>query len=273
MIRWSANVGTLYSELPVADRFAAAVRSGFQFVEMWCPFPKEAAVAEAVRSSGARLAGFLYEPGGTHGPGEMAPGQRGILNGTVTLDECLEFFRRSVSFAKTTSATHVAVLLGNADGDRQRALAFAAAALRRACEITEPAGLMIVVEPLNSFDTPSYMVHDAEEAAEFVRSLRRPGVRLLLDVYHVAREGADPVAVIPRVRDVIGHVQVADCPGRGAPGTGRLDMHGVVRTLEDVGYDGFIGIEYLPGNRTTDESLTWLPEKLRAVPVEAGIFE
>ena len=217
MIHWSANVGTLYAELPVMERFAAAARSGFKYVEMWCPFPAEAAVADAISLSATDLVGFLYEPGGAHGPGEMAAGQRGILNGTAKMEDCLEFFRRSVAFAKTTSSSHIAVLVGNVVDDRERELAWAADALRRACEITEPAGLMVVVEPLNSFDTPSYLLHDAGEAAEFVRSLRRPGARLLLDVYHVAREGADPVALIPRFGKLIGHVQVADSPGRGAP--------------------------------------------------------
>jgi len=273
MMRWSANIGTLFSDLPVPDRFAAASRAGFEFVEMWCPFPDEAAMAAALRNSGAKLAGFLYEPGGTHLPGEMAAGHRGILNGTVTLDECLGLFRRSVAFAAKTSATQVAVLVGNVSQDRPSALGFAADALRRACDITEPAGLTIVVEPLNSFDTPPYALHDAEEAAEFVRSLRRRGARLLLDVYHVAREGGDPLAVIPRVRDVIGHVQVADCPGRGAPGTGQMDIRGVLGALEDCGYDGFVGIEYLPGARTTEESLAWLPQRLRAAPVQTGIFQ
>ncbi len=272
MIHWSANVGTLYAELPVMERFAAAARSGFKYVEMWCPFPAEAAVADAISLSATDLVGFLYEPGGAHGPGEMAAGQRGILNGTAKMEDCLEFFRRSVAFAKTTSSSHIAVLVGNVVDDRERELAWAADALRRACEITEPAGLMVVVEPLNSFDTPSYLLHDAGEAAEFVRSLRRPGARLLLDVYHVAREGADPVALIPRFGNLIGHVQVADSPGRGAPGTGQIDMYGVVCALEESGYDGFIGIEYLPGERATDDSLSWLPAKFRAAPVRADVF-
>jgi hydroxypyruvate isomerase len=272
MIRWSVNIGTLYPNLPVRDRFAAVACSGFNFAEMWCPFPDEASIAQALLVSGVHLVGFLYEPGGTHNSGAMPVGERGILNGTVSLEDCLHFFRRSVAFARATSAEHVAVLLGNVVDDRERQLAWAADALRRACEITEPAGLRIVVEPLNSLDTPSYMLHDAEEAVEFVRTLGRPGVRLLLDVYHVAREGADPVQLIPRAQDVIGHVQIADCPGRGAPGTGQMDMFGVVQALKEVGYDGFIGVEYLPGDRTTEESLSWLPAELRSVPVEADIF-
>ena len=239
---------------------------------MWCPFPGEEALARDVLRSGVGLVGFLFEVGDTHAPGEMPVRSRGILNVADKSEERLELFRRSVLFARATGAKHVAALVGRVIDDRQAELNRAADALRRACEITEPEGLPIVVEPLNSFDTPGYLLHDADEAAEFVRSLGRPGVRLLLDVYHVAREGGDPVAVIPRVRDMIGHVQIADSPGRGAPGTGKLDLHGVVCALQDVGYDGFIGIEYLPGEKTTEESLAWLPRESRSLPIEAEMF-
>ncbi len=260
-MQWSANCGTLYNDLPLVERFGAAAASGFSYAEMWSPFPDEKTLISPIVASGVQLVGFLFEPG------DMLAGDRGILNVAGREDECLKLFSRAVRFAVATGARHITALVGNTVADREAELSRAADTLRRACATTEPAGLTIVVEALNSFDTPNYALHDAEEAAEFVRSIDRPGVRLLLDIYHVAREGGDPVVTIRRVADVLAHVHFADWPGRGAPGTGELDFEAIVLTLTESGYHGFVGIEYLTGG-ATDASLRWLPRHLRAAPVE-----
>jgi hydroxypyruvate isomerase len=261
-MRWAANCGTLWAELPVRERFDAAAAAGFAYAEMWSPFGDENTLARRISASALELVAFLFEPG------DMQAGDRGIVNVPGRDGECLALFERSVHFAGDTGARHITVLAGNLIDDRETELDRAADVLRRAAEIVEPAGLTLAVEPLNSADTPRYLLPDALETAEWVRAIDRACVRLLLDVYHVAAEGADPVEVIPQVSDVLAHVHFADNPGRGAPGTGDLDFDAIVLALEECGYDGFVGIEYLRGESATDETLAWLPREARAVPIQ-----
>ena len=96
-------------------------------------------------------------------------------------------------------------------------------------------------------------------SADALRVLDRvgPGARFLCDVYHLSVNGEDPAAVIRRHADRIGHVQVADAPGRHQPGTGTVDVDGCLAALEDVGYAGWVGLEYAPLGPSV-ESFGWL---------------
>ncbi len=89
-------------------------------------------------------------------------------------------------------------------------------------------------------------------------------LRLLFDIYHLATNGDDVDRVLDAYTDRIGHVQIADSPGRGEPGTGEIHYPFVLAKLERLGYDGYVGLEYNPTTETTEQSLAWLPRALRA---------
>jgi hydroxypyruvate isomerase len=118
---------------------------------------------------------------------------------------------------------------------------------------------VIVVEPLNHFEHPRYPLTSSKSVVELVQQVRRltgREIKLQFDVYHAAREGEDPVTSVLEFAPALGHVQLADVPGRGEPGTGGLDWPAVFGALDQVGYDGAIGLEYVP-TANTRASLSW----------------
>jgi hydroxypyruvate isomerase len=260
-VRWSAHVGQLFTELPLRDRFAAAVAAGFEWFEMYSPYPDEDALADAIAESGGRLTGFNLEAG------DLPSGERGFLNVPARGDEVREHFRRARRFGERTGAAYVSVLVGSLLEDRPSELQTARRLLLEGLEILDGSPMRIVVEALNPVETPRYLLTDIDEAAAFVDELGDPRFGLMLDAYHVARAGADPVAAIRRHAHLLAHIQIADCPGRGPLGSGEIDVAEMMSALDGVGYRGNIGLEYLVGSSSTLDSLEWLPRELRAAPI------
>ncbi|MGE0028707.1 MAG: TIM barrel protein, partial [Thermoleophilia bacterium] len=129
-------------------------------------------------------------------------------------------------------------------------LATAAVAVRGAADAVAAHGVTIVVEHLNPVEVDRPLLPTPAAAAAFVERVAHPGVRVLFDAYHAAMAGLDPLEEAARVAHLIGHVQFADHPGRGAPGTGTLDLWALIDRLGALGYDGAVGLEFLPGGAT-----------------------
>jgi hydroxypyruvate isomerase len=121
-----------------------------------------------------------------------------------------------------------------------------------------------LLEPLNNLDSPRYLVNTPDEAAELIGRIDRPQVGLLFDAFQVARMGLDPVEQLERHFGLVRHVQIADAPGRHAPGTGEIDYPAFFAALERLGYDGAVGLEYTPADgQDSDAALAWLPKAER----------
>ena len=127
-----------------------------------------------------------------------------------------------------------------------------------------------MVELLNRHDTPTYLVTDPDVARELVEPLAGPGLRLQFDTYHVARLGRDVVGELDALAPLIGHVQVADAPGRHEPGSGVIDWPGFFSALAASGYEAGVGLEYHPAGTTT-AGLAWLPRAARGWTAEPFI--
>ena len=252
---WSAHLSLLFGELPYLDRPQAAADAGFTAVETWWPGDEAAAWAEAVAELGLSVTALNADGG------DLGAGERGFLNVPGRREFVLDACRRAVALAAACGAQRINVLAGRevADEPRQAQLAHAAATLADCADIAAGAGVEIVVEPINALDVPGYLVPTAADAVALIRTAGRPNVRLLFDAYHHARAGGDPVADAAALVPLIGHVQYADCPGRGAPGTGEVDLVAFTRALADAGYDGAIGLEFDP-HGATREALARLPE-------------
>jgi hydroxypyruvate isomerase len=125
--------------------------------------------------------------------------------------------------------------------------------------IAGEAEVTILIEPINELDIPGYLVPTPRAAADLIEIVEAGHVRLLYDAYHAARAGGDPCRDVARFAPLIGHVQYADCPGRGAPGTGNVDLAAFVDALRSIGYRGAVGLEFDPGGPTADalERLPW----------------
>jgi hydroxypyruvate isomerase len=131
--------------------------------------------------------------------------------------------------------------------------------LRFAAQAAQRAGASVLVEPINSVDIPGFPVDTSERALEVIEKAGATNVGLLADLYHLAKMGEDMADVLSRHRESILHVQVADPPGRGAPGTGTVDFEPLLRQLAGQGYDGWVGLEYVPSDPAdSTTSFGWL---------------
>jgi hydroxypyruvate isomerase len=263
-MRYDVNLSLLFTELPLLERPAAARAAGFEAVEMWWPFPVPDpgdrdvdALLRALSDAGVRLVGLNFDAG------DMAAGDRGLLSrpdGSARFRENIDV---AVGIAEATGCRVLNALYGNRapglDIDAQERLALGNLAL--AAESAWRCGATVVVEPLNSYENPGYPLTSSDAALHIAdRVVERTGVRnvaLLADLYHLTRMGEDPVSVVTRHAGRIGHIQIADSPGRGQPGTGEIPYDAVFDAIEASGYPGFVGLEYRPVGPSAD-SFAWL---------------
>jgi hydroxypyruvate isomerase len=256
-LRFSANVSILWPELPLLERFGAAARAGFRAVELWWPEGDAPAVPAAVRDAGVEVALMNFDGG------DLAAGERGLVNHPALEARFHVHLPVALDLARELGCLRLHALVGVEARDVPRAeqVALARANVARAARAAAPQGATIVVEGLNPRDVPGYLLGSSDEAAAFARSVGEPNVGLQLDAYHCAQTGEDPVAAFRRHRDIVAHVQFADAPGRGEPGTGDAPVAAFLDALEEDGWDGWVGAEYRPTTARTEDSLGWLRDR------------
>lgn len=243
MIRLSAHLGTLFPELAPLERPAAARAAGFAAVETWWPPADDPADwVAAVRAAGLRA--VVVNADG----GDLAAGDRGFCTVGARRDEVVASAAAALDVARACGGDTVNLLAGHLDpglpaGPQRDA---ALAAVREAGEEAARGGGRVVIEHLNDRDVTAPLLPTPAAAAAFVREVDHPGVRLLFDAYHAHRAGLDPMREVGEVIELVGHVQYADSPGRGAPGTGAVDLGRLVDRLGELGYDGHVGLEFVP---------------------------
>ncbi len=271
--RFDVNLSILFTELPLLARPAAAAAAGFTAVELWWPWidtptPPQAeldALRTALDSAGTQLVGLNFYAGQLPGP------DRGALS--VPGAES-ERFRANVDvaadFAASVGCTALNALYGNrvegVDPRTQDDLALENLTL--AARAADRVGALLLIEALNKPESPRYPLVSAPAAIEVVDRVNAAtglgNAAFLLDLYHLSMNGEDLHQVIDAYADKTGHVQLADNPGRGAPGTGGLDFAELLGRLRKAGYDGWVGLEYKAGDRPSAESFDWLPANARA---------
>jgi hydroxypyruvate isomerase len=268
MTRYLANCSMLFTELPLLRRPAAAKSAGFEAIEFWWPFatpvPGDAEVEEfvsAVADAGVRLAGLNFFGGDLAGPdcGVLSvPGRaaefRGNLDVAVGIGERLGVGVFNALYGPRLEDTPVELQDETA-----------AASLALATEAAGRIGATVLIEPLSG--PKPYPLRTADQAVAVVDGVvaatGATNIGFLCDLYHLATNGDDLAAVIEKHAPKITHVQIADAPGRGEPGSGRLDLAGHVAALREHGYEGWVSLEYRP-TTTTEQSLAWLPRERRA---------
>jgi len=246
MTSFSAHLSMLFRELPYLDRPEAAHAIGFLAVETWWPSEFGTQWAAEVQRLGLHVA-LLNCYGG-----DIEAGERGFLNLPERRERTVRDLQAAVELARTVGASRINMLAGllRPGVRRHRQLAEAVSTLRECSSVAAAAGVRIVVEPINRFDIPRYLVPTAPEVADLIEAVGSSSVRMLYDTYHAARSGADPLKEAPTYIEVIDHIHYADYPGRGAPGTGRVDLLGLLDVLDSAGYSGIVGLEYDPGGPT-----------------------
>jgi hydroxypyruvate isomerase len=250
----SACIEWLFAEEPAfVRRVADAGAAGLESVEFWTWRDKNLEqLRSALEETGVQLTSFVSQP-------------EGRLVDPATHDDFLQGVAESAEVAASFGCRGLIVLAGDAlDGTPRSSQRDALAdALRRAAPIAAEHDVTLLLEPLNTrVDHAGYFLDATPEALDVVQDVGAPNVRLLYDLYHSFVMGEVPAAVVGDRADLIGHVHVADVPGRHEPGTGTVDWGQAIAWLRASGYDGRIGLEYMP-SRSTVESLSYLQGILR----------
>ncbi|MFH8612168.1 TIM barrel protein [Streptomyces sp. NPDC018029] len=266
--RFNVNLSILFTELPLLERPAAAAKAGFSAVELWWPWvdaptPEQSeldALKKAIEDAGVQLVGLNFYAGQLPGP------DRGALS--VPGEES-EKFRANLpvaaDFAQSLGCKALNALYGNrVDGvdpavQDELALENLVLAAREADRV----GAILLIEALNKPESPLCPIVSAPKAIEIVDKVNAAtglgNAKFLMDLYHLSMNGEDLPSVIERYAAKTGHVQIADNPGRGAPGTGSLPLEGLLDQLRKAGYEGWVGLEYKPGDAPSAEAFGWLP--------------
>lgn len=267
--RWTVNLSILLTDLPLTERPAAAAALGFDAAELWWtldgPTPPEAeidALRRAFTDSGVQLTGLNFDAG------NMAGGDKGLVCRPDDRQRFRDNIAVAVGLADSLGCRALNALYGNRPSDvpaaaqDQLALENLALAAHAAAGI----GAIVLIEALNAPEAPQYGLLSSADAVAVVDAVNGitglGNAKFLADLYHLARGGEDPAKAIDAYAAKIGHVQIADNPGRGCPGSGSLDFPALFGRLDAVGYQGYIGLEYKaqPGL----DSFAWLPRELRS---------
>ena len=258
-LKYCINLSMLYTEHPFLDRFAKAARAGFRAVEFFFPYEFD------LKEMRARLEDFgLVQVLFNLQPGEAAAGEWGTLSNPRRRDFFRSSFARALEVAKYLDCARLNVMFGNkVDCVERNALAQCAVEnLSWAAPLAGQAGVTLLIEPLNETDFPNYALHRIGEALNLIKQVNHPGVKLQCDVYHAQMTEGNLINTIKRCLPDIGHIQIADVPGRHQPGTGEINYPNVLSALEKLGYTGYVGLEYSPSNGT-ESSLAWLAREER----------
>jgi hydroxypyruvate isomerase len=254
MPKFSANLSMLFTEVEFPARFARAAAAGFAAVE--CMFPYDwscAQLAEALKHH--RLELVLHNlPAG-----DWSAGERGIACLPGREGEFQDGVGRAIEYAAALGCRRLNCLAGIIPSGFAVAahydtlvtnLQFAAAALERA-------GIQLLVEPLNDRDIPGFFLTGTRTALDLIAAVENPNLALQYDVYHMQRMEGDLITTLTDQMARIGHIQIADNPGRHEPGTGEINFSNLFAAIDGAGYDGWIGCEYRPYGGT-EAGLGWL---------------
>lgn len=241
MPQFAANLSMMFSECPFLDRFAAAADAGFAAVEFQFPYAFSAdEIATRASRAGVKIVMFNLPPG------DMAKGDRGL----AALPQRAGEFRASVDlaldYAGALGVDRLHLMAGNGEPTDARALGAYRDAIRYALDRLGPAGVTVLLEPINRRDFPGYFLGDFDAAERIVGEFARPRLRLQYDIYHRQILRGDVVRGLETLLPIVGHVQVASVPLRQEPGSGEVDDAFVFERLDALGYGGYVGCEYRP---------------------------
>jgi hydroxypyruvate isomerase len=253
MPKFAANLTMLFNEVPFLDRFERAAKAGFEAVEFLFPY---AWPAEEIRQrlDANRLKLVLHNlPAG-----DWDAGERGIACHPDRVSEFRDGVAKGIVYAKALGVGQLNCLAGKAPAGvaedllRQtfvENLRFAAAELKKA-------GLRLLIEPINTFDIPGFYLNRTTQAVSILVEVGADNAFVQYDIYHAQRMEGELAATMQKYLPRIGHIQLADNPGRNEPGTGEINYPFLFAHLDRIGYDGWIGCEYKPAT-TTEAGLDW----------------
>jgi hydroxypyruvate isomerase len=254
MFKFSANLTMMFTELEFIDRFAAAANAGFKAVEYVGPyaFPEEQ-IADVLEAN--KLEQVLFNlPAGNWDAGE-----RGIACLPDRVGEFQESVGKGIRYAKALGCARVNCLAGIRPPTltHEKAWNTMCENLRFAAKAFRQAGLQLLIEPINHYDMPGFLLNTSADGINMLDQTGEKDIKLQYDIYHMQRMEGELATTIAKLLPRIGHIQIADNPGRHEPGTGEINYPFLFRHLDLLNYDGWIGCEYRPKSGTL-AGLEWM---------------
>jgi len=256
MPKFAANLTMLFTEAPFLERFALARRAGFSYVEYLLPYAFEiGALKEQLERHQLKQILFNLPCG------EWAAGERGIASHPDRIGEFQSGVAQAIDYARALGVSRLNCLAGKRvapfsdEGHWNtliRNVQFAARAL-------EENGMTLMVEAINHFDLPTFFLNRTEQVIKLIDEAAMSNVFVQYDVYHAQREEGEIVATLRKIAARIGHIQIADNPARHQPGTGEINYGFVLKEIDAMGYEGFVGLEYIPDPKS-ESSFGWIKE-------------
>lgn len=248
-MKFSANLGFLWNDLPLPDAIRQAKQAGYHAVECHWPYstPTED-VNAALTETGLRMLGLNTVRG------NLDAGENGLsaLPGRET--EARAAIDQAIAYASAINTPNIHVMAGFASGEEAKQTFIAN--LQYAADQTAPLGITILIEPLNRYDAPGYFLQNSAQALEIIDAAGRSNIKLMFDCYHLQIMEGDVVRRIEAIKPYIGHIQFASVPGRNEPDDGELNYPFIFKKIEEMGFTTPIGAEYKPKTGKVDS--TWL---------------
>ena len=253
MTKLAANLTMLFTELPFIARFGAAAKAGFKGVEFLFPYAFRAEeISDKLQTHGLEL--VLHNlPAGN-----WEAGERGIACHPDRVSEFKEGVDEALRYAKVLGVKQLNCLVGITPSgvSAETAKATVVSNLKFAADKLQEAGIRLLIEPINTFDIPGFYLSGTQQALDLIKVTGSQNIFVQYDIYHMQRMEGELANTIKANLDAIGHVQLADNPGRFEPGTGEINYRFLFAFLDGIGYDGWIGCEYKP-KAGTSEGLGW----------------
>lgn len=259
MPRFSANLTMLFNEVDFLDRFERAAKAGFKGVEYSFPYgwSKDQLVNELGKYGLEQVLHNLPA-------GDWQAGERGIACLPGREGEFQDGVGKAIEYAKALKCPRLNCLVGKkplgVPSDKVRQIVINN--LRFAATALEKVGIRLLIEPLNNLDVSGFYLVRTRDALQLIEEVNHPNLLLQYDAYHMQIMEGNLTKTIQENLGHIAHIQIADNPGRHEPGTGEINFTNLFHSIDEMGYDGWIGCEYVPIGKT-EEGLQWIKPYLR----------
>ncbi len=250
MTQFSANLGFLWNELPLPAAIHAAKAAGFDAVECHWPYDVPAReVKQALNETGLNMLGLNTRRG------NVEQGENGLTALPDKVAQARAAIDEAVVYANEINASCIHVMAGFSQGPIAHQTFVSN--LNYACEATAKLGIKVLIEPLNPYDAPGYFLATTDQAHDIIKQVAADNLALMFDCYHVQLIEGDLSHRLTKLMPIIGHIQFASVPDRGAPDHGEIHFPFIFELISQLGYTRPLGAEYKP-TRPTIETLQWL---------------
>lgn len=254
MLNFTANLSLLFTEVELINRFKAAKQKGFDAVEIQFPYSLSAVTLKnTLEEQQLKLVLFNVDAD------DLLQGGEGLACVPEKRDQFHQAVAQAIEYANLLKPEAINILPGRCFNEdrKQDYLKTFKENLCFAVEAFAPLGIKTVFEAINTRDMPGFIIHNGLQMLDTLDQLNLPMLLMQYDIYHMQMMNEKPEEFIAQYADKIGHIQFADCPGRGQPGTGQINFKRIFQAIEKSAYSDWVGAEYNPVG-TTSESLDWL---------------